>query len=123
LEETDCSLAIKARERKVTRRTGGEKRAELRKRKKKQNRGGDCTEGSKICAPVSSKRNRGVRRHSLVSQRRPQGRKQVTQGAPPSPLTTELTDEEEKAEDAGDGDWRETKQTRKVTDTKNQKDS
>jgi len=52
------------------------------------------------------KRNRGVRRHSLVSQRRPQRRKQVTQGAPPSPLTTELTDEEEKAEDAGDGDWK-----------------
>jgi hypothetical protein len=103
----------------------------MKKKKKKKKQGGEQekdretnkTGESKFSAPVSSKRNRGVRRHSLVSQRRPQGRKQVTQGAPPSPLTTELTDEEEKAEDAGDGDWRETKQTRKVTDTKNQKDS
>jgi len=65
---------------------------------------------------------------SLVSQRRPQRRKQVTQGAPPPPLTTELTDKEEKAEDAGDGDWKrgklnpDTKKTREtVRKKKNQR--
>jgi hypothetical protein len=46
---------------------GREEKKEQNWKKKKETEPGK----SKMCAPVSFKRNRGARRHSLVSQRRP----------------------------------------------------